>query len=64
MLSMIMATVKNAALVLLVLVCSHIIQIKGVSISDHVENALDAIARFSPSNEIKRAGQEVGGMIR
>ena len=44
MISAIGSVLKYSALVLVVLVLSHIVQIKGVSISQHVENGMNWVS--------------------
>ena len=51
MFSFITSVFKYTALVIVILVLSHIIEIKGVSISHHVEHTLNWITGFSPSRE-------------
>ena len=64
MLSLIGSTIKYTGLILMVLVLSHIIQVRGVSISQHVENTLDSIANFSPTREVKRVTREMSSAIQ
>jgi hypothetical protein len=64
MLSLIGSTIKYTGLILMVLVLSHIIQVRGVSISQHVENTLDSIAHFSPTREVKRVTREMSSAIQ
>lgn len=49
MLSIIGSVFKYSVLVVVVLVLSHVVQIRGVSISRHVEHTLDWVGEFSPS---------------
>ena len=44
MISTIVSILKYSALVLTILVLSHIVQIKGVTISQHVENGLNWVS--------------------
>lgn len=44
MINAIMGAVKYTGLVLLILVLSHIIQIKGTTISQHVENGMNWVS--------------------
>jgi hypothetical protein len=55
---------KYAALVLLVLVLSHIVEVKGVSISRHVEHALNSVTSFSPKQEATKMGRELSANIQ
>ena len=54
MIKVIGAVFKYTMLVLTILILSHIIQIRGVSISDHVLNAMNAIGSFSPTHEVQK----------
>lgn len=59
MLSLIGSIFKYSSLVLVVLVLSHIIQIKGTTISRHVENGLNGITQFSPTRTVTRITREM-----
>jgi len=48
------AVFKYTMLVLTILILSHIIQIKGVSISEHVLNAMNTVGNFSPTREVQK----------
>ena len=48
------AVFKYTMLVLTILILSHIIQIKGVSLSDHVLNAMNTVGNFSPTHEVQK----------
>ena len=63
MFTLIGKVVKYSAVVLLVLVLSHIIQIRGTTISQHVENALNSIAGMQPKREITRVTQELSSSV-
>lgn len=54
---------KYSGLVLLVLVLSHIIQVKGVSISRHVENSMNWISGSSPRAEVTKVTQELSSSV-
>jgi hypothetical protein len=54
-------TLKYSGLVLLVLILSHIVEIKGVSISRHVERAMSWFA--STPKEVTRVTQELSSSV-
>ncbi len=63
---MIMGIVKYSALVLTVLVLSHIVQIKGTTISQHVENGMNWVSggRSYANNSISRVTQQFSSAIQ
>jgi len=54
MLKIIGSILKGSLLVLVILVLSHIIQIRGVTLSQHVQNGLDFITQFSPTKQAQQ----------
>ncbi len=54
MLKLIGSVFKHSLLVLVILVLSHIIEIKGVTISRHVQDGMNTVASFSPSRQINQ----------
>jgi hypothetical protein len=53
MIAAIRAVLKYAFLVLLTLVLSHIIEIRGISISRHVLNGMHLVSGFNPVNRLQ-----------
>lgn len=49
MIQFIVSVFKYSALVLAILILSHVIQIKGTTISRHVENAMDWVSGDNPT---------------
>ncbi len=68
MFSLIGSTIKYSLLVLVVLVLSHIVQIRGVSISRHVENAMDWVGGLNPQksvmNGVNQVTHDVSGRLQ
>jgi hypothetical protein len=54
MFSLIGSIFKYSLLVLTVLVLSHVVQIQGVTISQHVLNGMHAVSGYSPKIEADR----------
>jgi hypothetical protein len=54
MLKLIGSIFKYSLLVLAILVLSHIVEVKGVSVSQHVLNGMNFITGFSPSRQINQ----------
>ncbi len=54
MLKLIGSIFKYSLLVLVILVLSHIIEIKGTTISQHVLNGMKSVTSFSPSRQINQ----------
>ena len=54
MFSVIGAVFKYTSLVLVVLVLSHIVQIQGVTISQHVLNSMNYVSGYSPKAQASR----------
>ena len=48
MIQLILSILKYSALVIVILVLSHIVQIKGVTVSRHVENAINWVSGNNP----------------
>ena len=46
------AVFKYSVLVLVILVLSHIIEVRGVTLSQHVLNAMNWVTGFSPKTQI------------
>ncbi|MBS1959889.1 MAG: hypothetical protein JST80_10480 [Bdellovibrionales bacterium] len=63
MFALIGQTLKYGALVILVLILSHIIQIRGTTISQHVENTMDWVAGIKPKREITKVTQELSSSV-
>ena len=55
---------RYSLLVVTILVLSHIIEIKGTSISRHVENAMHWVGGYSPKSEIDRVSRSVSSAVR
>jgi len=53
MIAAIRAVLKYAFMVLLTLVLSHIIEIKGISISQHVLNGMHLVSGFNPVDRVR-----------
>ncbi|MBU6153459.1 MAG: hypothetical protein KGP28_04075 [Bdellovibrionales bacterium] len=54
MLKLIGSVLKYSLLVLLILVLSHIVEIKGVTLSQHVLNGMGRVSGFTPSVKINQ----------
>jgi hypothetical protein len=54
MLKLIGSIFKATLLVLVILVLSHIVEIKGVSVSQHVLRGMTSVSGFSPSRQINQ----------
>lgn len=63
MLNIIGAVFKYSVLVVVVLVLSHVVQIRGVSISRHVEHALDWTGEFSPRKITRSIGSALSSKL-
>ncbi len=48
------AILKWSLLVLVILALSHIVEIRGVSVSEHVRNALNWISAFLPAKLMEK----------
>ena len=63
MLNMIIGIFKYSALVLTVLVLSHIVQVRGTTISQHVENGMNWVSGGRSHASITRVTQEFSSAI-
>jgi hypothetical protein len=63
MFNLIASIFKYSLLVLTILVLSHIIEIKGVSISQHVKNAMNWTSGLSPTHEATKVSQEISSAV-
>ena len=59
MLKLIGAIFKYSTLVVVILVLSHIVEIKGVTVSKHVENALNFVGGFNPKQISKNLSAQL-----
>jgi hypothetical protein len=59
MLTLISGIFKYSLLVLTILVLSHVIEIKGVTISQHVQNSLNWITSLNPTREVHQVSREI-----
>jgi hypothetical protein len=55
---------KYSILVVVILVLSHVIQVKGVTISQHVLNGMNAITGFSPSQQVNRITEHYSQSVK
>ncbi len=63
MMGAIQTGLKYSLLVLLILVLSHVIEIKGVSISQHVLTGMHLVSGFSPWGEVRKLTEEYSKTI-
>jgi predicted S18 family serine protease len=54
MFKLIGAIFKYSLLVLVILILSHIVEVKGVTISQHVLNAIHFVSGYSPEKQMKK----------
>ena len=55
MIQLIVGIFKYSILVVVILVLSHIIQIKGVTVSRHVENAMNWVSGANPARDFNQS---------
>jgi hypothetical protein len=63
MLTLIGNIFKYSLLVLTILVLSHVIEIKGVSISQHVQNGMNWVTGFNPTREVNHVTREISSTV-
>jgi hypothetical protein len=54
---------KYSLLTLVIIVLSHIVEIRGVSISNHVHRAMNSITSFSPTREVSKISRSMSSSI-
>ena len=64
MLKLIGSIFKYSLLVLAILVLSHIVEVKGVSVSQHVLNGMNFITGFSPSHKINQITESYSNSMK
>jgi hypothetical protein len=55
MIQLIVGIFKYSVLVIVILVLSHVVQIKGVTVSRHVENAMNWISGANPARDFNQS---------
>ena len=48
----------------MILVLSHVIQVKGVTVSEHVLNGMNAITGLSPSQQVNRITEHYSQSVK
>ena len=64
MLKLIGSIFKYSLLVLAILALSHIVEVKGVSVSQHVLNGMKFITGFSPSRQINQITESYSNTMK
>jgi hypothetical protein len=59
MIQLIVGIFKYSVLVFVILVLSHVIQVKGVTVSRHVENAMNWVSGANPSRSFNDSVVEI-----
>jgi hypothetical protein len=63
MIKAISAVFKYSFLVLVILVLSHVVEIKGVSISQHVLNGMHLISGFTPQKQAQKIAEDYSSIL-